>query len=302
MGRIPGFTNTIFPANSLHLLSLTSTFGLVIFLFIVAIEVDASIAKRNAKASLAISVAGLIVPLGLGAAIAVPIYHHLVEHGVHYGYFVLFIAVAVGITAFPVLCRILIEVRLLDTTVGILVLSAGVGNDVVGWVLLALTVALVNASSGLTALYVLLTGVAYAILLLFPVKWAFRWLARRTGSLDKGEPTAFMMTVTLILVLISSFFTDVIGIHAIFGNLLIIFPLFVLICFFPGGFLTGLIIPKDNGFAISVVEKLEDFVGLLLLPQVKCIFLTVLPLSLTPILKCINSTLLFLVSRLTSVF
>ncbi len=129
MGRIPGFTNTIFPASSLHLLSLTSTFGLVIFLFIVAIEVDASLAKRNAKASLAISVAGLIVPLGLGAAIAVPIYHHLVEHGVHYGYFVLFIAVAVGITAFPVLCRILIEVRLLDTTVGILVLSAGVGND-----------------------------------------------------------------------------------------------------------------------------------------------------------------------------
>jgi len=250
MGRIPNFTNTIFPPSSIHLLSLTSTFGLVFFLFIVAIEVDAGLAKRNAKAAIAVSVAGLIIPLGLGAAVAVPIYHNFVDSSVNYGYFILFIAVAVGITAFPVLCRILTELRLLDTTVGVLVLAAGVGNDVVGWILLALTVALVNASTGLTALYVLLTGVGYTLFLLFPVKWAFRWLARRTGSLEKGEPTAFVMTVTLILVLVSAFFTDVIGIHAIFG-----------------GFLAGLIIPKDNGFAISVVEKVEDLVTLLLIPQ-----------------------------------
>ena len=282
MGRIPNFTNTIFPANSLHVLGLTSTFGVVFFLFIVAIEVDVSIAKRNAKASLAISVAGLVIPLGLGAAIAVPIYNNFVQEGVTYGYFILFVAVAVGITAFPVLCRILMEVKLMDTTVGILVLSAGIGNDVTGWVLLALTVALVNASTGLTALYVLLTGVGYTIFLLFPVKWAFKWLARRTGSLEKGEPTAFMMTVTLVLVLISAFFTDIIGIHAIFGkSLLITFTLVALIGFLLGGFLAGLIIPKDNGFAISVVEKLEDFVTLLLIPQVKFNFTATLALSHT---------------------
>jgi Kef-type K+ transport system membrane component KefB len=271
MGRIPNFTNTIFPPSSIHLLSLTSTFGLVIFLFIVAIEVDVGLAKRNAKAAVAVSVAGLIVPLGLGAAVAVPIYHNFVDSSVNYGYFILFIAVAVGITAFPVLCRILTELRLLDTTVGVLVLAAGVGNDVVGWILLALTVALVNASTGLTALYVLLTGVGYTIFLLFPVKWAFRWLARRTGSLEKGEPTAFMMTVTLILVLVSAFFTDIIGIHAIFGQLLVVFSLVIvfLICFSSGGFLAGLIIPKDNGLAISIVEKVEDLVTLLLIPQVK---------------------------------
>ncbi|KAI0254793.1 Sodium/hydrogen exchanger family-domain-containing protein [Lactifluus subvellereus] len=250
MGRIPHFTNTIFPQSSLHVLTLTSTVGIVFFLFIIGLEVDILLLKRNARASLAISIAGLAIPLGMGAAIAVPIYHNFVEPSVNYGYFVLFVAVAVGITAFPVLCRILTEIRLLDTTVGVLVLSAGIGNDVTGWILLALTVALVNASTGLTALYVLLTGVGYTLFLLFPVKWAFRWLARRSGSLERGEPTAFMMTVTLILVLISAFFTDIIGIHAIFG-----------------GFLAGLVIPKDNGFAISVVEKLEDFVTLLLLPQ-----------------------------------
>jgi Kef-type K+ transport system membrane component KefB len=217
MGRIPNFTNTIFPANSLHLLSLTSTIGLVFFLFLIGIEIDMSLLRRNAKASLAISVTGLIIPLGLGAAIAVPIYHNFADDGVKYGYFVLFVAVAVGITAFPVLCRILTETRLLDTTVGVLSLSAGIGNDVTGWVLLALTVALVNASTGLVALYVLLTGFGFTVFLLLPGKWAFRWLARRTGSLEKGEPTAFMMTVALILVLMAAFFTDIIGIHPIFG-------------------------------------------------------------------------------------
>jgi len=218
MGRIPNFTNSIFPTTSIHLLSLTSTIGIVFFLFIVGIEVDISLIKKNAKASAAISVAGLAIPLGLGAALGVAIYHQFVDSNVNYGYFILFVAVAVGITAFPVLCRILIEINLLDTTVGVLVLSAGIGNDITGWILLALTVALVNASTGLTALYVLLTGIGYTFVLLFPIKWAFRWLAQRTGCLERGEPTAFMMTVTLVLVLSSSFFTDIIGIHAIFGQ------------------------------------------------------------------------------------
>jgi Kef-type K+ transport system membrane component KefB len=111
-----------------------------------------------------------------------------------------------------VLCRILTELKLLDTTVGIVVLSAGVGNDVVGWILLALTVALVNSSGGLTALYVLLASAGYVIFLLFPVKWAYRWLARRTGSLANGTPSTLMMTVTLLLVFISAFFTDIIGV------------------------------------------------------------------------------------------
>ncbi|KAI0321178.1 cation/H+ exchanger [Amylostereum chailletii] len=250
LGRAPGFTNAIFPSQSLPFLSLTSTVGLVFFLFLVGLELDTRVIRRNAKASSAISVAGLIIPLGLGAAVAIPIYHQFIDPNVNYGYFILFVAVAVGITAFPVLCRILTEIKLLDTTVGVLVLSAGVGNDVVGWVLLALAVALVNASSGLTALYVLLTGVGYIFFLLFPVKWLYVWTARRYGGLDRGEPTSMMMTITFVMVLFSAFFTDIIGIHAIFG-----------------GFLAGLVIPKDNGYDIALVEKLEEFISLLFLPQ-----------------------------------
>ena len=129
MGRIPGFTSTIFPTASMPVLNLTANLGLVLFMFIVGMEIDTRVLRRNARASGAISVAGLILPLGLGAAIAVPIYHEFTDGSANFGFFILFVAVAVGITAFPVLCRILTELKLLDTTVGVVTLAAGVGND-----------------------------------------------------------------------------------------------------------------------------------------------------------------------------
>lgn len=217
MGRIPNFKATIFPDPSMPLLNLTATVGLILFLFLVALEIDTRLLKRSIKVSAAVSIGGLVIPLGLGAALGVGVYRNFIDPDVNFGYFLLFVAVAIGITAFPVLCRILTECKLLETQVGVVVLSAGIGNDVVGWILLALVVALVNASNGLTALYVLLASVGYTVFLLYPCKWAFRWLAVRTGSLEQGTPTPFMMTVTLLTVFVSAFFTDIIGVHAIFG-------------------------------------------------------------------------------------
>jgi Kef-type K+ transport system membrane component KefB len=118
----------------------------------------------------------------------------------------LFTGVAYSITAFPVLCRILTELQLLDTTVGIVVLSAGVGNDIVGWTLLALSVALVNGGAGITALYILLVCVGWALLLLFVGRWLLLRLARSTGSVNNG-PTMFFMTITMLLLFGSAFMT-----------------------------------------------------------------------------------------------
>jgi Kef-type K+ transport system membrane component KefB len=159
----------------------------------------------------------MLFPFGLGAALAIPIYNRFVDHEVIFSHFMLFSGTAFSITAFPVLCRILTEVKLLDTTVGIVVLSAGVGNDIVGWTLLALSVALVNAGSGLTALWILLASLGWTLFLLFPVKYALVWLSRRTGSSGNG-PTMVFMTATMLLLFGSAFFTDVIGVHPIFGS------------------------------------------------------------------------------------
>ncbi|KAJ9094871.1 hypothetical protein QFC19_007800 [Naganishia cerealis] len=250
MGRIPHFTEHIFPPASLTYLSLISTIGLVLFLFLVGLEVDLSIIKKDWKSAVSISTAGMIIPFGAGVGIAAAIYNEFIDEGnVEFGIFLLFVGVAAAITAFPVLCRILTETKLLETRVGQIVLSAGVGNDVVGWILLALTIALVNASSGVTAVYILLCAVGWTLFVLIPVKRAYAWLVRRSGSFEHAGPTPGVMVVTFLLIFISAFMTDIIGVHAIFG-----------------GFLAGLIIPHEHGFARKVTEKIDDLVTLLFLP------------------------------------
>lgn len=117
-----------------------------------------------------------------------------------------------------------------------------------GWILLALCVTLVNASNGILALWVFLTAVGYLIFLLVAVKPALAWLLKSTGNIKSG-PSQSMIALILLIALASAFFTGVIGIHPIFG-----------------GFMAGLIIPRDNGFAIKVTEKLEDLIGALFLP------------------------------------
>ena len=207
----------MFPAPSLPYLSLVANIGLILFLFLVGLEIDSAIIRKHARVSATVALPGMILPFGLGAALSVPLYHHFIDSHIVFAQFMLFTGVAYSITAFPVLCRILTELKLLDTTVGIVVLSAGVGNDIIGWTLLALSVALVNAGSGLTALWILMICVGWALFLLIPGRRALRWLARRTGSIENG-PTMFFMTITILLVFGSAFFTDVIGVHAIFGE------------------------------------------------------------------------------------
>ncbi|KAI0754775.1 Sodium/hydrogen exchanger family-domain-containing protein [Daedaleopsis nitida] len=247
-GGIPGFSDHVFPQDSRPFLSLVANIGLCLFLFLVGLEIDAAVIKRNARLSVSVAAAGMVLPFGLGAALAVPLYKEFVDENVKFTHFMLFTGVAYSITAFPVLCRILTELKLLDTTVGIVVLSAGVGNDIIGWTLLALSVALVNAGSGLMALWILLTCVGWTLFLLFIVRRALYWLARRTGSIRDG-PTMFFMTVTMLLLFGSAFFTDIIGVHAIFG-----------------AFLAGIIVPREGGLAIALTEKLEDMVSIIFLP------------------------------------
>ncbi|SMR52668.1 unnamed protein product [Zymoseptoria tritici ST99CH_3D1] len=252
MGRIPGFSAAIFPPASIPNLNLVANLGLVLFLFLVGLEVDVRFFFSNWKVALSVGTAGMALPFGLGCAIAWGLYNQFGNEpdivDINFGTFALFIGIAMAITAFPVLCRILSELKLLGTPVGVITLSAGVSNDVVGWILLALCVALVNAGSGLTALWVLLTCVGYALFLFLAVRPVFLWYLKRSGALQDG-PSQSAVVLTLMIALVSSFFTGVIGVHAIFG-----------------AFMAGLICPHDGGFAIKLTEKIEDLVTALFLP------------------------------------
>ncbi|KAH6893712.1 potassium:hydrogen antiporter [Coprinopsis sp. MPI-PUGE-AT-0042] len=247
-GRIPGFTERFFPDDSRPYLGLVANIGLCLFLFLVGLEIDLGVIKRNARLSATVALAGMILPFAIGASLSVAIYREFIDPSVKFTHFMLFTGIAYSITAFPVLCRILTELKLLDTTVGIVVLSAGVGNDIVGWTLLALSVALVNAGTGFAAVHILLVCVGWTIVVLFPLRWFLSWLARSTGSIESG-PTVFFMTVTMLVLFGSAFLTDVIGVHAIFG-----------------AFLAGIIVPREGGLAIALTEKLEDMVTIIFLP------------------------------------
>jgi Kef-type K+ transport system membrane component KefB len=198
MGRIPGFTGAIFPDASFPSLSVIANLGLVLFLFLVGLETDLRFLMSNWWVALGVSAAGTVLPFGLGCAISYGLYTQFHDDPstvpIAFGTYLLFIGIAMAITAFPVLGRILTELKLLNTNVGVIVLSAGVGNDVVGWILLALCVALVNAGSGIIALYILLICVSYMLLLILLFRPVFHRFLERTGSLQKG-PSQSVVTL-----------------------------------------------------------------------------------------------------------
>ncbi|KAG0338549.1 K(+)/H(+) antiporter [Podila humilis] len=248
LGRIPGFASTIFNPASLPYLNLVSTIGLVLFLFLVGLELDPALVVKRARFALGISFAGMALPLGVGAAVSYILYGELgPDTNVGFGQFLLFCGVAMSITAFPVLARILAEQKLLTTKVGFLTICAGAVGDIVAWILLALVVSIINSASRITPLYVVLLSIAWILILVFLVRPLFDYLIRVTKSQD--EPSQTMMAFTLGVVLISAFVTDIIGVHSIFGS-----------------FLVGLIIPNDTGFADGVTKRIEDLVSVVLLP------------------------------------
>lgn len=249
--RIPGFREEIFPTESIVVLNNVANLGLLLFLFLIGLEVDLRMFRSNWRVAASVGAASMALPFALGYAIAAGLYeqfHDKSKSNISFAVYGLFIGTALAITAFPVLCRILTELDMLSTPVGVTVLAAGVANDVVGWVLLALCVALVNNGSGIAALWVFLVAVAWTLFLIFAVRPAFHWLLRKKGAIQNG-PSESMIVVTLLLVLISAWFTNIIGVHAIFG-----------------AFLVGLICPHEGGFSIKVTERMEDLISALFLP------------------------------------
>ncbi|GJC79779.1 K(+)/H(+) antiporter 1 [Colletotrichum liriopes] len=252
LGRIPGFTDAIFPKASMAPFRLAANIGLVLFLFLVGLEINLSYLLSNWRTAVSVATLDMAIPFGLGVALAYGLYNEYSDDPgiapISFGVFALFIGVAIAITAFPVLCRILTSLKLLNTTVGVIVLTSGITNDVVGWVLLALCVTLVNAGAGVTAVWILLVSVGFALFLAYAVRPAFMWVLRRTKSLENG-PTQGVVALTLMMVLASAFFTSIIGVHSIFG-----------------AFMVGLMCPHEGGFAIKLTEKIEDLIATLFVP------------------------------------
>ncbi|KAH6591075.1 hypothetical protein BASA50_009075 [Batrachochytrium salamandrivorans] len=248
LSRFPAFKSNVFPNSSLPILSVVANFGLVLFLFLVGLELDPTKLASQFKKSAAISLAGITLPFAAGVGVSKIIYDRYADHNVQFTSFFVFCGVAMSITAFPVLARILTERKLLKTEVGQATLAAAASDDAMAWCLLALVVALIhNPSSSIVALYVFLAVVAWAIFLWIAIRPILKYLVHRRDSREGISQSAVL--ATFVFVCVSAWFTQAVGVHAIFG-----------------GFLIGIITPHDNGFAIKITEKVEDLISILFLP------------------------------------
>ncbi|KDO44649.1 hypothetical protein CISIN_1g0039791mg, partial [Citrus sinensis] len=257
LGRNKEYLHLVFPSWSTPILESLASVGLLFFLFLVGLELDLSSIRQNGKSAFKIALAGITLPFLFGAGVS--LFLQKAVHGenkVGYGQFIIFMGVSLSITAFPVLARILADLKLLTTQVGQTAMAAAAFNDVVAWILLALAVSLAGKGSGaeshhqssLISIWVLISGVAFVAFMLIVVRPIMDWVARQCSS-DNVLVDDVYICLTLVGVMVSGFLTDLIGIHAIFG-----------------AFVFGLTIPKGGEFAVRLMKKIQDFVSGLLLP------------------------------------
>jgi Kef-type K+ transport system membrane component KefB len=243
----PNVSHALFPVNSLPFLNVLSQIGLLIFMFLVGLELNPKLLRKRSHTAVITSHASILVPFLLGTLLALYLYPRLSD-GVPFTHFALFMGTAMSITAFPVLARILTERRLLRTSLGGVAIACAAVDDVTAWSILAGVVLLVRATGGGHLLWLTIFGsLVYIAVMLSVGRKALRHL--ETKYQRRGELSKDLMAVILLVVVVSSLATEWLGIHALFG-----------------AFLAGAIMPKDSGFVRTLTEKLEDVTVVLLLP------------------------------------
>ena len=233
----------VIPDDAIAPLGVIAQIGIVLFMFLVGLELDVSHLKQRTRASIAISSASIAIPFALGLGLEGFLGARFGKPGVPHHVFALFIAISMSITAFPVLARILSDRGMTRSPLGTLALACAAVGDVAAWCLLALVVSLAKAENPLSAL----RTVGLVVLFGAAMFGLARPLLRRT--IAKREPTPQVLALVLAGLLGSALVTEAIGVHALFG-----------------AFVFGAIIPHDSPLARAVLDKLTDFVVVLLLP------------------------------------
>ena len=221
--------------------------GVVLYMFLVGLELNGAKLRHQAHATVAISHASIVAPFVLGAALALWLYPILSHRSVPFTSFALFMGVALSVTAFPVLARILADRGLDKTETGVIALGCAAADDVTAWCLLAFVVGVAQAQVGEAAL-VAIAALAFILGMFFVVRPFVGRVCRWIDESAKPLPSA-AIPIAFVAVLLSALATEAIGVHAVFG-----------------AFLLGAVIPHDSRLAREFTHKLKDVVAVLLLP------------------------------------
>lgn len=244
---LPAAGARLFPAASLHTLETLSNVGLVLYLFLVGMELDTSQLRRQKSTALAASATSIVVPFLAAAALAHPLRTRFSPHGIGSMPFVLFLGIAMSITAFPVLARILDERELSRTPLGTTAILCAAFDDVVAWLLLAVTLTLIDASHDSASLLSRFGGLAAYLLLMFGV---FRPLSKRLARRHADRPFSYeILAMSLAFLLLSAAATDWTGVHPLFG-----------------AFVAGVCFPRIEAWQAAARVRIEMLTSALLLP------------------------------------
>jgi Kef-type K+ transport system membrane component KefB len=237
----------LFPATSMPALRLFSQAGVVLYMFLVGVDLDLGHLRAKAHAAILVSHASIVVPFFLGAALCLFIYTAVAPANVRFTPFALFLGIAMSITAFPVLARILEERGLMGTYLGSTTIACAAVDDVTAWCLLAVVVAVASATGLMGAALTVALTLAFIAVMLLVIRPLAARLANREYRHEAGSKG--LIASILVGVFASALFTEVIGIHALFG-----------------AFLAGAIMPADSRLRSFLRERLETFTTVLLLP------------------------------------
>jgi Kef-type K+ transport system membrane component KefB len=243
----PGVSQFIFQAASLPNLNFLSQLGLILFMFIIGLELDIQLLKNKAHTAVVVSHASIIIPFTMGVGLAYFLYERFALPHISFLAFGLFMGIAMSITAFPVLARILHERGLTKTALGSLAITCAAADDVTAWCLLAAVIAIVQAGSFISAVFTVFLSVIYVIAMLKLVRPWLERLETQYASTESLNRT--FAVISFVVLFLSALTTEVIGIHALFG-----------------AFLAGTSMPAHAGFRKLLASRIEDVSLVILLP------------------------------------
>jgi Kef-type K+ transport system membrane component KefB len=245
----PNFFAYLFPPHSLGFLNALAQVGVIVFMFLVGLNINPKELKHEGHAAVLASHVSITAPFLLAALLALYLYPRLSDDSVAFTSFALFMGAAMSITAFPVLARILAERKMLHSRLGTVAIACAAVDDVTGWIILAYIVVLIRSEHSSTSIWMTLGGItAFALIMIYGtprlLERLFLDAYKRWGSLSENR-MAFLM----FLVLASALCTERLGIHLLFG-----------------AFLLGAIMPKEPQFIRYLRDRFETITVTLLLP------------------------------------